>query len=45
MNKLKSIGLGLATAGGLTNDQIMLCISILITLLGMIQDYLRERNQ
>lgn len=44
MNLLKKTGLGLVAAGGLTNEQIILLISILVTVLGMIQDYLEGRK-
>lgn len=45
MNALKKIGLLSMAANGLTNDQYLLIISIIITVLGMIQDYLRDRKR
>jgi hypothetical protein len=45
LNKLKTIGVGFVTVGGLTNDQLLLILSIVITVLGMIQDYLRDRKK
>ena len=30
--------------GGLTNEEILLILSIIITVLGMIQDYLKNRE-
>ena len=44
MNKLKIIGMGLIGLNRLTNEEWILIISIIITVLGMIQDYLRDRK-
>jgi len=44
MNKLKITGLGLIGLNRLTNEEWLLIISIIITVLGMIQDYLRDRK-
>lgn len=44
MNKLKYAGIGALGLGGLTDDQWLLIISILLTVLGMLQDYLRDRK-
>lgn len=45
MNKLKTGGLVALTAGGLTNDQWLLIISILLSVLGLIQEYLKGRKK
>lgn len=45
MNKLKGAGLGLVAAGGLTQDQWLLILSIVITVLGMIQEYMKENKK
>ena len=45
MNKFKVGGLVTLAAGGLTNEEWLLILSILITVLGMIQDYLRDRKK
>jgi len=44
VNKLKIIGTGLIGLNRLTNEEWLLIISIIITVLGMIQDYLRDRK-
>lgn len=44
MNKLKLMGAGLIGANRLTNDQWLLIISIAVTVLGMIQDYLQSKK-
>jgi len=45
MNKLKITGLGLIGLSKLTNEEWLLLISIIITVLGMIQDYLKDRKE
>ena len=45
MNKLKIVGAGMIGVNRLTNDQWLLIVSIIITVLGMIQDYLRDRKE
>jgi len=45
VNKLKLVGAGMIGLNRLTNDQWLLIISIAITVLGMIQDYLRDRKE
>jgi len=45
MNKLKAGGLVTLVAGGVTNEEWLLILSILITVLGMIQDYLKDRKK
>lgn len=45
MNKLKIIGIGMISLDRLTNDQWLMIIGILITVLGMIQDYLEHRKE
>ena len=45
MNKLKIVGMGLIGLNRLTNEQWLLIISIVITVLGMIQDYLQSRAE
>jgi len=45
VNKLKVGGLITLAAGGLTNEEWLLILSILITVLGMIQDYLKGRKE
>jgi len=45
VNKLKAGGLITLAAGGLTNEEWLLILSILITVLGMIQDYLKGRKE
>ena len=44
MSKLKSLGLVSAAAAGLTKQDWLFIISILLTVLGMLQDYLRDRK-
>jgi len=44
MNKLKIIGTSLIGLSWLTNEEWLLIIGIIITVLGMIQDYLRDRK-
>jgi len=44
MNKLKIAGMTMLGAGGLTNDQLLLIISILLTVLGLLQEYLKNRS-
>jgi len=44
VNIFKKAGLGLVAAGSLTNQELLLLISIVITVLGMIQDYLKGRE-
>ena len=43
-NTLKWIGAGLVATGLLTNDQLLLIISIIVTVLGMIQSYLEAKR-
>ncbi len=45
MNKLKAIGAGMIGLNRITNDQWLLILSIAITILGMVQDYLRDRKK
>lgn len=45
MNKLKVTGLAALIAGGLTNEEWILLLSIAITVLGMIQSYLENRKK
>ena len=45
MNLFKVSGAGLVAAGTLTNQDWILLISIVITVLGMIQDYLQNREK
>ena len=44
MNKLKIVGLSMVALGKLTTQDWILIISSLITGLGMIQDYLKDRD-
>lgn len=44
MNRLKIIGASLIVAEKLTNAEWILIISIIVTILGMIQDYLKNRE-
>lgn len=44
MNKLKIIGTSMIGLNRLTNEQWLLVISIVITVLGMIQDYLQHKK-
>lgn len=44
MNKLKIIGGGMIALGKLTTQDWILIISIIITILGMIQDYLKDKK-
>lgn len=45
MNKLKVVGAGMVAAGGLTKQDWLFILSILITLLGMLQEYLKGRKK
>lgn len=45
MNKLKIIGTSLIGLNRLTNEEWLLILSIIISVLGMIQDYLRDRKR
>jgi len=45
MNKLKVIGASAIAAGKITNQDILFIISIIITVLGMIQEYLKSREE
>ena len=45
MNKLKIIGASAIAAGKLTNQDILFIISIIVTVLGMIQEYLSHREK
>lgn len=45
MNKLKIIGAATIAAGDLTNQDWLFILSILITVLGMIQEYLSHREK
>lgn len=45
MNKLKIVGLSMIALGGLTREEWLLVLSIIITVLGMIQDYLEHRKE
>lgn len=44
MNKLKVVGASMIAAGQLTTQDWLFVLSILITVLGMIQDYLQNRK-
>ena len=44
MNKLKLLGAGTFAGGALTDNDWILIISIVITVLGMIQSYLENRE-
>ena len=44
MNLLKISGLTLAGAGALTRADWMFVISVILTVLGMLQDYLKNRK-
>lgn len=44
MNLAKKAGLVSVVAGGLTNTDILFIISILLTVLGMLQTYLENRK-
>lgn len=44
MNKLKLTGISMIALGKLTNEEWLLVLSIIITVLGMIQDYLKNRK-
>ena len=44
MNKLKYAGLAALVGGGLTNSDWILILSIVITVLGMIQSYMENRE-
>ena len=45
MNKLKVVGAATIAAGKLTNQDWLFILSIVITVLGMIQEYLRHREK
>lgn len=45
MNKLKVTGAAAIAAGGLTNQDWLFILSILLTVLGMIQEYLKGREK
>ncbi len=45
MNLAKVTGVGLIAASKITNQEWILIISIIITVLGMIQDYLENRRK
>jgi len=45
MNKLKMVGVSLVAAGGMTKEDWLLILSILITGLGMLQEYLKNRKE
>ena len=44
MNKLKISGVGLIALGKITTQDWILIISILVTVLGMVQDYLQRKE-
>lgn len=44
MNKAKLMGAGMIALGNLTNEEWLFVISIIITILGMIQDYLQHKK-
>jgi len=44
VNKLKLTGISMIALGKLTNEEWLLVLSIIITVLGMIQDYLKNRK-
>lgn len=44
MNKLKIGGIATLALGGLSSEEWLLLISIIITVLGMIQDYLKDHK-
>ena len=44
MSKLKSLGLVSAAAAGLTKQDWLFILSILLTVLGMVHDYVRDKK-
>ena len=44
VNKLKLTGISMIALGKLTNEEWLLVLSIIITVLGMIQEYLKDRK-
>ena len=44
MNKLKFVGISALVGGQMSNQDWLFVISLVLTLLGMLQDYLREKN-
>ena len=44
MNKLKLIGAGVLAGGGLTKNDWLFILSIMITVLGMLQSYWENRD-
>ena len=44
MNRLKTSGVGLIALGKITTQDWILIISILVTVLGMVQDYLQRKE-
>ena len=44
VNKLKLTGIGMVALGGLTSEEWILLLSIVITVLGMVQEYLKGRK-
>ena len=45
LNKLKIAGASLVAVGGLTKQDWIFIISVAVTVLGMIQDYLDRRSR
>ena len=45
MNKAKIAGLGIVALGGLTTQEWLFLLSILVTVLGMIQDYMKDHKE
>ena len=45
MNALKVVGAATIAAGKLTNQDVLFIISIIVTVLGMIQEYLSHREK
>jgi len=45
VNALKIVGAATIAAGKMTNQDILFIISIIITVLGMIQEYLSHREK
>ena len=44
VNKLKLTGISMIALGKLTNEEWILILSIVITILGMVQEYLKDRK-
>lgn len=44
MNFLKKVGLVSAGVGGVSNDQLLLIISIFLSILGILQEYYKKNE-